>query len=71
MVTGLEKFRDYFKDFTGSYVLIGGAACDWLMDDSGLRFRATKDLDIILVVEAVTDSFIIKFWNSSKKVDTR
>jgi hypothetical protein len=67
MVKGLEKFRDYFKDFTGSYILVGGAACDWLMNDSGLRFRATKDLDIILVVEAVTDPFIEKFWEFIKE----
>ena len=67
MVNGLEKFKDYFKDYTDSYILIGGAACDWLMDDSGLRFRATRDLDIILVVEAVTDPFIEMFWDFIKE----
>ncbi len=67
MVNGLEKFKEYFKDYTGSYVLIGGAACDWLMNDSGLNFRATKDLDIILVIEAVKDSFIEKFWEFIKE----
>jgi len=53
MVRGIDIFKDEFKDFTGSYILIGGAACDWLMHDSGLNFRATRDLDIILVVEAL------------------
>lgn len=67
MVNGLEKFRDYFKDETDSYVLIGGAACDWLMNDTGLNFRATKDMDIILVVEAINDSFIEKFWTFIKE----
>ncbi len=67
MVNGLERFRDYFKDFTGSYVLIGGAACDWQMNKAGLDFRATKDLDIILVVEAINDAFIAKFWDFIKK----
>lgn len=67
MITGLEKFREYFKDYTDSYVLIGGAACDWLMNDAGLNFRATKDLDIILVVEAINDSFIEKFWSFIKE----
>jgi len=66
MVNGIEKFRKYFKDYTDSYVLIGGAACDWLMNDAGLNFRATKDLDVILVVEAVNDTFIEKFWNFIK-----
>jgi hypothetical protein len=28
MVKGIDLFRDYFKDFTDQYVLIGGAACD-------------------------------------------
>ncbi len=36
MVTGLLKFRDYFKGYTGSYVLIGGAACDILFNDRTL-----------------------------------
>ncbi|MGM0651055.1 MAG: hypothetical protein ACQES1_11200 [Bacteroidota bacterium] len=67
MVNGIEIFREYFKDYTGSYVLIGGAACDWLMNDAGLNFRATKDLDIILVVEAINDSFIGKFWEFIKE----
>ncbi|MFW5720762.1 MAG: hypothetical protein ACOCP4_01620 [Candidatus Woesearchaeota archaeon] len=67
MVNGLEKFREYFKDFTESYILIGGAACDWLMSDSDLSFRATKDLDIILVVEAINDPFIEKFWEFIKE----
>ena len=28
MVAGLLKFKEYFKDYADSYVLIGGAACD-------------------------------------------
>ena len=28
MVKGINLFRDYFRDFTDQYVLIGGAACD-------------------------------------------
>ena len=36
MVTGLLKFIDYFKGYTGSYVLIGGAACDILFNDRTL-----------------------------------
>ncbi|MCF8230877.1 MAG: hypothetical protein K9J27_01715 [Bacteroidales bacterium] len=67
MVNGLKKFRDYFKDYSGSYLLIGGAACDWLMNKAGLDFRATKDLDIILVIEAIDDEFIAKFWDFIKK----
>ena len=28
MVIGIDKFKEFFKDFPGSYVIIGGAACD-------------------------------------------
>ncbi len=53
MVNGIEIFRDFFKDYTDHYILIGGAACDELLTDAGLTFRATKDLDIILIMEAL------------------
>ena len=47
MVRGLAKFREQFRSHAGQYVLIGGAACDLLMEEAGLEFRATKDLDIV------------------------
>jgi hypothetical protein len=43
MVKGLDKFREYFKEFTGQYVLIGGAACD-ISFHQGENFRATLDI---------------------------
>lgn len=53
MVRGLDLFRERFRKFQNSIILIGGAACDeWFMDQ-GLPFRATKDLDIVLIVEAI------------------
>lgn len=57
MVHGLEKFKEYFKEFADNYVLIGGTACDILMDDLGLDFRATNDLDIVLITESMTKDF--------------
>ena len=33
-VTGIELFRDKFKDYTDCYTIIGGAACDILMADT-------------------------------------
>jgi len=62
MVNGVEIFRTFFKDFTDNYILIGGAACDEHFSEAGLLFRATKDLDIILVVEALTSDFVKIFW---------
>ena len=62
MVKGIELFAGHFKGFEDSYVLIGGSACDLWMQTLGLPFRATKDLDIVIVVEALNPEFIKKFW---------
>lgn len=62
MVRGVERFRDHFKDHSDKYILIGGAACDMAMGQMGLNFRATKDLDIVLVIEAVDPGFGNLFW---------
>jgi hypothetical protein len=62
MVHGLEKFRAYFEDCTNQYVFIGGTACDILMGELGAPFRATKDLDIVLIIEALDASFGEIFW---------
>lgn len=62
MVRGIEKFREHFREHTDQFVLIGGTACDLIMNDAGLDFRATKDLDIVLRVEVLNASFIRVFW---------
>ena len=48
MVRGIDGFREWFRGYEGKYVIIGGTACDLLMTDEGLDFRATKDIDAIL-----------------------
>lgn len=62
MVRGLNVFRDHFVGFEDRYVPIGGAALEVAMDAAGLQFRVTKDLDIILHVEALNAQFAIAFW---------
>ena len=62
MVKGLEIFREHFRTYADRYVLIGGAACDIAMTGAGLEFRATKDLDIVLYVEALDAAFVLAFW---------
>ena len=57
MMTGIDKFREHFAGHEHQYVLIGGAACDQIFDDVGLPFRRTRDLDIVLCVEAVDAAF--------------
>ena len=53
MVKGLDLFRRRFREFEGSFILIGGAACDEWFAAEGLEFRATRDLDIVLIIEAL------------------
>nr|MDA3785494.1 hypothetical protein [Deltaproteobacteria bacterium] len=63
MVKGLDRFKEHFQEFADQYILIGGVACYLAMDDAGLDFRATKDLDIVLCVEALDKYFVKAFWN--------
>ncbi|MEA1878447.1 MAG: hypothetical protein U9N86_16520 [Bacteroidota bacterium] len=63
MVRGLDIFKKYFESFPQSYVVIGGTACDVIISASKLKPRATKDIDIILVVEALDSVFAKQFWN--------
>jgi len=62
MVRGLDIFEKYFGDYPDNYIIIGGTACDMIIDDAGFTPRATKDIDIILVVEALSADFVKRFW---------
>ena len=63
MVTGIETFKEWFQGYKDHYVIIGGTACDLLMGDAGLPFRGTKDIDLVLIIEAVTPEFGHQFWS--------
>jgi hypothetical protein len=67
MVRGLEIFRQHFTDFTDNYIIIGGTACDIIIENVGLTPRATKDIDIILVIEALSPEFVAHFWEFIKQ----
>jgi hypothetical protein len=62
MVRGLNIFQERFAAYVDQYVLIGGTAASLTMEEAGLEFRATKDLDIVLHVEALTPAFGEAFW---------
>ena len=62
MVIGFDSFQEWFYGYEDQYVIIGGTACDLLMSDEGLDFRATKDVDVVLIVEAITPAFGKRFW---------
>lgn len=63
MVRGLDVFRQYFAGHADQFVLIGGTAATLTMEEAGLEFRATKDLDIVLHIEALKPAFGEVFWN--------
>lgn len=67
MVHGIDKFIEYFEEYKEYYVLIGGAACDIIMQEEETEFRATKDLDIVLIVEILDESFGNIFWEFVEK----
>lgn len=66
MVNGFTKFKEKFQSFENQYVIIGGTACDLIMENEELPFRATKDIDIVLIVESITVEFRKQFWKSFK-----
>ena len=59
---GIDSFKQYFKGFENQYVIIGGTACELLMSDRELNFRATKDIDMVLIVDALSKEFGEMFW---------
>lgn len=63
MVLGIERFKEWFRGYENQYAIIGGTACDLLMAEEGLNFRGTKDIDLVLIVEAVTPEFGKRFWD--------
>lgn len=68
-IQGLYKFRDFFQNYTDKYVLIGGTACSIVFDEIGEDFRATKDLDVVLIVENINEEFGRAFWKFIKEAN--
>lgn len=49
---GFDHFCDYLKGLEEHYVIIGGGAASILMDDEGLEFRSTKDVDLVVIARS-------------------
>ena len=67
MVLGIDSFREKFKDYSDYYTIIGGTACDILLTEADLPFRATKDIDMILIMEDNFPEFATIFWEYIKE----
>lgn len=63
MVNGIDIFREHFDNYKDQYTVIGGFACVLLMSDAGLDFRQTVDIDMVIIVEALTTEFAKAFWD--------
>ena len=48
-VRGVKHFSEFFKDFENDYVIIGGVAASIIFEDNDLSFRATKDVDMVIL----------------------
>lgn len=66
MIKGFASFQEHFRGFEDCYIIIGGTACDLLMEEVGRDFRATKDIDLVLLIEALTPAFGQRFWEYIK-----
>jgi len=66
VIRGIDRFRESFKSFSDCYVIIGGTACDALMDEAGIDFRATKDIDIVLLIDEINADFAQSIWDFIK-----
>ena len=67
MILGIDKFREKFKDYTDFYTIIGGTACDILLNEADIAFRATKDIDMILIMDDNFPEFANIFWEYIKE----
>lgn len=62
MVGGLETFRDAFREYSDSFVIIGGTACEEVLQGTDQKSRATLDIDLIVIADNMTPQFAGRFW---------
>lgn len=53
----IKFLSEYMKEYKDNYVLIGGNACALNFELIGAEFRATEDLDIVLLIDGQNESF--------------
>lgn len=54
---GQKFLSEYMQGYEDDYILIGGNACALQFEEIGATFRATEDLDIVLVTESTKPEF--------------
>lgn len=63
MIVGLDRFREFFRDYQNQYALIGGVATMRWLEEAGFSPRATKDFDLVLLIENLDDAYLRRFWD--------
>lgn len=63
VVKGIDAFRDAMAGFEDKYVLIGGGACSLLFEGTPQGFRATKDLDVVVIAASDDVEFGKALWS--------
>lgn len=61
-IHGIERIREYLGAFNGNYIIIGGTATNIILDANSIMGRATHDIDMIVVCEAMSADYIKRFW---------
>jgi hypothetical protein len=54
MIKGLDHFTKHFADSSNDFAVIGGVAAHEIMGAEGLSFRATKDIDLVIIARPAT-----------------
>lgn len=54
MIKGLDHFTKHFADSADDFVVVGGVAAHEIMGSEGLTFRATKDIDLVIIARPAT-----------------
>jgi len=63
IITRMQSFKEWFADYSDNFVIIGGAACSLIMEEENADFRPTKDVDVVLLVEALNPDFGKRVWD--------
>lgn len=66
MLTGFDKFSEMMQSHKEQFVVIGGTACEAALEQTGLTRRATKDIDMVVVIEELSADFIHDLWGFLK-----
>ena len=61
MVKGFDKFKQFFTPHSDSFIVIGGTAMQLHGQDGGLAPRVTQDIDLLVIVEKMSESFTSAF----------